>query len=156
VPRRGNVPKRKIPPDAVYGSVLLQKFINKIMIEGKKSLAEKIVYRSLELVKERLKKDPLEVFNKALGNISPLLQVKARRVGGATYQVPVEVSRDRGQALAMQWLRRSSRERKGRSMIENLAAELMDAYNGVGAAMKKKEDVHKTAEANKAFAHFRW
>jgi len=156
VPRRGNVPKRKIPPDAVYGSVLLQKFINKIMIEGKKSLAEKIVYRSLELVKERLKKDPLEVFNKALGNISPLLQVKARRVGGATYQVPVEVSRDRGQALAMQWLRRSSRERKGRSMIENLAAELMDAYNGAGAAMKKKEDVHKTAEANKAFAHFRW
>lgn len=156
MPRRGNVPKRKIPPDAVYGSVLLQKFINKIMIEGKKSLAEKIVYRSLELVKERLKKDPLEVFNKALGNISPLLQVKARRVGGATYQVPVEVSRDRGQALAMQWLRRSSRERKGRSMIENLAAELMDAYNGAGAAMKKKEDVHKTAEANKAFAHFRW
>lgn len=156
VPRRGNVPKRKISPDAVYGSVLLQKFINKVMIMGKKSMAEKIVYVALEQIKEKVKQDPLDVFNKAIEKVTPLLQVKARRVGGATYQIPVEVSRARGQALAMQWIRETCRTRGGKSMIENLAGELIDASNGVGGAIKKREDVHKTAEANKAFAHFRW
>ena len=156
VPRYGKVPKNEIPEDAVYQSVLLQKFINKIMQDGKKSNAEKIVYDALDEVKQKLNKDPLEVFLKALDNLTPLLEVKARRVGGATYQVPVEVSRARGQSRAMQWLRDVCRERKGRSMQEKLTAEIIDAFNGGGGAMKKKEDVHKTAEANKAFAHFRW
>jgi len=156
VTRRGNIPKRHIAPDAIYDSVLLQKFINKLMFGGKKSLAERIVYNALDKVKESLNKDPLEVFTKAIENVSPLLQVKPRRVGGATYQVPVEVSRTRGQALAMQWIRVVTRARKGKSMVDSLAAELVDAYNGTGASMAKKSDLHKTAEANKAFAHFRW
>jgi len=126
------------------------------MIEGRKSTAEKIVYTALDKVKEKLGKEPLEVFNKALDNIRPFLEVKARRVGGATYQVPIEVSKERGLAIAMQWIRESARERKGKSMIENLSNELMDAYNGVGGAVGKKDTLHKTAEANKAFAHFRW
>ncbi len=156
MPRRGNVPKRKIPPDSVYGSVLLHKFINKMMEGGKKSLAERIVYGALEEVQKRLKQDPLEVFNKALEKVTPVLEVKARRVGGATYQVPVEISRPRAQAMAMQWIRDASRERPSKSMIESLSAELADAFNGVGASIKKREDVHKTADANRAFAHFRW
>jgi small subunit ribosomal protein S7 len=156
VPRYGKVPKRKIPPEPVYGSVLLQKFINKLMLRGKKSTAEKIIYCALEEVQKKLNKDPMEVFEKAMDNVTPLLQVKARRVGGATYQIPVEVSRARGQGMAMQWIREACRERKGVSMAKSLAAELIDAYNGAGASMKKKEDLHKTAEANKAFAHFRW
>jgi small subunit ribosomal protein S7 len=156
VPRRGNIPKREIFPDAVYDSVLLQTFINKLMVEGKKSKAEKIVYRALEEVGKRTQQEPLKVFIRAIENTAPLLQVKARRVGGATYQIPVEVTKARGQALAMQWVRQVSRTRKGKSMIENLAAELIDASNGVGGAIKMKEDVHKTAEANKAFSHFRW
>jgi small subunit ribosomal protein S7 len=156
VPRRGKVSKRQIDPDPVYGSVLLQKFINKLMIRGKKSIAEKIAYAALEGIKKKLNKDPLEVFAKAMDNVAPRLEVKARRVGGATYQVPVEVSKMRAQALAMQWIREMARGRPGRSMIENLSAELIDASNGVGGAIKMREDVHKTAEANKAFAHFRW
>jgi small subunit ribosomal protein S7 len=156
VPRYGKIAKRDIPPDAVYGSVLVQKFINKIMEKGKKSIAEKIVYSAFEEVQKKLNKDPLEVFEKVMGNVSPLLEVKPRRVGGATYQVPVEVSRARAQALALQWIRASSQERPGKSMISNLAAELVDAYNNTGSSVKKREDMHKTAEANKAFAHFRW
>jgi small subunit ribosomal protein S7 len=156
VPRYGKIPKRDIPPDPVYGSVLLQKFINKLMFRGKKCVAEKIVYSALKGVKEKINKDPLEVFEKALGNATPILEVKARRVGGATYQVPVEVSRKRGQAIAIQWIRNAARGRGGKTMIEGLALELVDAYNGVGESIKRREDLHKTAEANKAFAHFRW
>jgi small subunit ribosomal protein S7 len=156
VPRYGRVPKRKIPPDPVYGSVLVQKFIDKMMLKGKKSLAEKIFYQALARIEKQTGKKGLEVFEKAVENTAPLLEVKPRRVGGATYQVPVEVTKERGQALAMQWLRDAARERSGKSMIENLAAELMDAFNNTGAAIKKREDLHKTAEANKAFAHFRW
>lgn len=156
MPRHGNVPRKKAIADPVYDSVLIHKFICKIMMDGKKSVAETIVYKALDTVKEKLNKPAMEVFEKALANVTPLLEVKARRVGGATYQVPVEVSRTRGQAKAMQWLKETAQERSGRSMIENLAAELMDAYNGVGGSIKKREDVHKTADANKAFAHFRW
>ncbi len=156
MPRYGRIPKREIPPDPVYGSVLLQRFINKLMVRGKKSVAEKIIYSALEEIKKKLNQDPLAVFEKAMEKVTPILEVKARRVGGATYQVPVEVSRARGQALAMQWIREASRGRPGKSMIESLAAELVDASNGVGSSIKKREDLHKTAEANKAFAHFRW
>lgn len=156
VTRFGNVPKRKIPPDPVHGSVLVQKFINKVMEKGKKSLAERIVYSAFEEIKKKLNKDPLEIFEKAIENVAPLLVVKARRVGGATYQVPVEVSKVRAQAMAMRWIRSVCEDRPGKSMIENLTAELIDAYNGAGASIKKREDLHKTAEANRAFAHFRW
>ena len=156
MPRGRKVPKRDIPPDAVYDSVLLQKFINKIMVKGKKSLAEKIVYCALGEIKKKMNANPLEVFEKAIEHVVPLVRVKARRVGGATYQVPVEVTKARGQAMAMRWIRESARERSGKSMIENLTFELIDAYKGVGGSVKKREDVHKTAEANRAFAHFRW
>lgn len=156
MPRYGQIPKRKIPADAVYASVLVQKFINRLLTMGKKSKAEKIVYVALEEIGKKLNKDPLEVFTKAIDNITPLLEVKARRVGGATYQIPIEVTRARGQALAMKWLLDVARKRNGKSMIENLSAELMDAYNRVGGAVKKREDLHKTADANRAFAHFRW
>jgi len=156
VPRYGKIPKRKIPADAVYASVLVQKFINRLLTQGKKSKAEKIVYVALEEIGKKLNKDPLEVFNKAIDNATPFLEVKARRVGGATYQIPIEVTRARGQALAMKWLLDVARGRNGKSMIENLSAELMDAYNRVGGAVKKREDLHKTADANRAFAHFRW
>jgi len=156
VPRYGTVPKRDIAPDAVYDSVVLQKFINKLILQGKKSKAEQIMYNALDQIKEKLGKDPLEVFQKALDNLTPVIEVKARRVGGATYQVPIEVSRVRGQSIAMQWLRLACRGKKGRGMADSLAAELIDCFNGTGDAMKKKEDLHKTAEANKAFAHFRW
>lgn len=156
MPRYGRVPKNDIPSDPVYNSLLVQKFINKLMMGGKKSKAETIVYGALVELKKKLNQDPLTAFQKALDNITPLVEVKARRVGGATYQVPIEVPKMRGQAIAFQWLRRAARERKGRSMIENLAAELADAFNGTGGATKMREDLHKTAEANKAFAHFRW
>lgn len=155
MPRYGKVPKRRIPPDAVYNSVVAQKFINKMIIDGKKSKAESIFYMAMEALAQKTGKSSLEIFEKAMENVAPLLEVKARRVGGATYQVPVEVTRARGQSTAMQWLRDAARNR-GRSMAENLAAELLDAYNNTGAAIKKREDLHKTAEANKAFAHFRW
>ncbi len=156
MPRCGNVPKRDIAPDPVYNSVLVQRFINKLMLRGKKTKAEMIVYGAFEEVQKKLNKEPMEVFEKVLENITPLLAIKARRVGGATYQVPIEISKVRGQAQAMQWLRDVCRERKGKPMISILATELIEAYNGTGGAMKKKEDLHKTAEANKAFAHFRW
>lgn len=156
MPRYGTVPKRKIPPDPIYNSVLVEKFINKMIQQGKKEKVEKIFYAALAELEKKSGKPALEVFEKALENASPMLEVKARRVGGATYQIPIEISRDRRQALAMQWLRQGARGRKGRSMIENLAGELLDAFNNTGSAIKKREDLHKTAEANKAFAHFRW
>ncbi len=156
MPRRGHIKRRKILPDAVYGSVLVQKFINKMMFKGKKSTVESILYGALDSAAQKLKKTPREVFEKAINNVRPLMEVKPRRVGGATYQVPVEVPEERGQAISMQWIRENARSRGGHSMAEKLAAEFMDAYGGVGASMKKREDTHKMAESNKAFAHFRW
>ncbi|MBU1616529.1 MAG: 30S ribosomal protein S7 [Candidatus Margulisbacteria bacterium] len=156
MPRYGRVPKRKIVPDPIYSSAMVQRFINKMIQDGKKSKVEKIFYDAMEIVEGKLKKPALEIFTKSIENLTPLLEVKPRRVGGATYQIPVEVSKLRGEALAMQWLRESARERSGRSMAENLSGEMIDAYNGGGNAMKNRETLHKTAEANKAFAHFRW
>lgn len=143
-------------PDAVYGSVLITRFINKLMLQGKKSKVENIFYGALDSAAQKLKKQPLEVFEKALNNVRPLMEVKPRRVGGATYQVPIEVPEERGQAISIQWIRDNARGRAGHSMVEKLASEFMDAFNGVGASMKKREDTHKMAESNKAFAHFRW
>jgi len=156
MPRRGNIVKKKILPDPIYGSVQIQRFINKMMWEGKKSKVETIVYEALDTASAKLKKPQLEVFQKAIDNVRPLMEVKPRRVGGATYQVPIEVPLERGQAISIQWIRENARKRAGHTMQEKLAAEFMDAYNGTGASMKKREDTHKMAEANKAFAHFRW
>lgn len=156
MPRYGRVPKNKISGDAVYNNLMIHRFINKIMYDGKKSKAEKIVYKALAEAASRLKKEPVSVFEVALQNLAPLMEVKSRRVGGATYQVPIEVTKERAYALAMQWLREAARERSGKSMAEKLTAEFVDAFSNTGAAMKKKEDMHKTAESNKAFAHFRW
>lgn len=152
--RRSNTVKRVIPPDARYDSVLVQKFINKVMERGKKSVAERIVYTALDIAADRLKKAPLEVFEQALRNASPSIEVKPKRVGGATYQVPVDVKSDRRYALAMRWLLISTRSRSGRPMHERLATELVDAYNNTGSTIKRKEDVHKMADANRAFAHY--
>jgi len=154
--RSGKVQRKKINGDPVYNSVDLQRFINKIMYDGKKGKSEKIVYGALEEVQKKLKKEPIEIFQEVLTSLVPLMVVKSRRVGGATYQVPVEVSADRGKALAMKWLKDSARERAGKSMIQKLSSEMIDVFNKVGGALKKREDMHKTAEANKAFAHFRW
>ncbi|HHW39854.1 MAG TPA: 30S ribosomal protein S7 [Syntrophomonadaceae bacterium] len=156
MPRRGTVAKRDVLPDPVYGSKILTKLINKVMWDGKKSLAEKICYRALDIIKEKTKKDPMEVFEQALKNVMPVLEVKARRVGGANYQVPVEVRPERRLTLGIRWIVNYARLRAGKSMEEKLAAEIMDAANNTGAAVKKKEDTHKMAEANKAFAHYRW
>ena len=153
MPRRGGIQKRKVLPDARYDSVLVQKFINKVMERGKKSVAERIVYGALDIAADRTKKGQLEVFEQALRNASPSIEVKPKRVGGATYQVPVEVKSDRRYALAMRWLLIASRGRSGRPMHERLAAELVDAFNNTGNTIKRKEDVHKMAEANRAFAH---
>ncbi len=154
MPRRGDIERRTLLPDARYDSVLVQKFINKVMERGKKSVAERIVYDALELAAERTRKLPLEVFEQALRNASPTIEVKPKRVGGATYQVPVEVKSDRRYALAMRWLLTASRGRSGRPMYERLASELVDAFNNTGSTIKRKEDVHKMAEANRAFAHY--
>jgi small subunit ribosomal protein S7 len=156
MPRRTRPPKREIKPDVKYNNVTLAKFINKVMRCGKRSLAERIVYDSFDLIEKRTRRDPLEVFEQALKNATPILEVKPRRVGGATYQVPVEIRSDRRLSLAMRWLVDTARKRSGKSMAEKLAAELMDAANSTGATVKKKEDTHKMAEANKAFAHYRW
>ena len=156
MPRYGNVPKRKLAPDAVYDSLIISKFISKLIYDGKKSKAEGVIYGAFAAIKEKLGKDPLAVFETAISNVMPLMEVKSRRVGGATYQVPIEVSKERGQNIALRWLREAARERPGKSMIEKLSSELIDAFNNVGGAKKKQEDTHKTAEANKAFAHFRW
>ena len=156
MPRRGNVPKREILPDPVYGSVLVTKLINSIMLDGKKGVAQKVVYGAFDIVKEKTDKDPLEVFAAAMDNIMPSLEVKARRVGGATYQVPMDVRPARRQTLGLRWLTNYSRARSERTMAERLANEIMDAANNTGSAVKKREDTHKMAESNKAFAHFRW
>ena len=156
MPRRRVVAKREVLPDPKYGNVTLAKFMNHVMISGKKSLAERIIYGALETVKTKTNRDPLEVFNEALENIAPLVEVKSRRVGGATYQVPVEVRASRRSALAMRWLVDYSRKRGEKSMPQRLAGELMDAAQGKGAAVKKREDVHRMAEANKAFSHYRF
>ncbi len=156
MPRRREVPKRIILPDPKYNEVLVAKFVNTVMQDGKKSTAESIVYGALDVIEERKKEDPIGTFKRALENVQPIIEVKSRRVGGATYQVPMEVPPNRRMALAMRWIRDFSRKRAGRSMREKLAAELMDAAEGRGAACKKREDTHKMAEANKAFAHYRW
>ncbi len=156
MPRRGNVPKREVLPDPLYNSVLVTKLVNSIMLDGKKGVAQKVVYGAFDIVKEKTDQDPLEAFSTAMENIMPSLEVKARRVGGATYQVPMEVRPERRQTLGLRWLTTYSRQRSERTMKERLAGELMDAVNSLGGAVKKREDTHKMAEANKAFAHFRW
>ena len=156
MPRRGNVPKREILPDSIYNSVLVTKLVNSIMLDGKKGVAQKVVYGAFDMVKEQTGKDPLEVFTTAMDNIMPSLEVKARRVGGATYQVPMDVRPVRRQTLGLRWLTTYARARSERSMAQRLANEIMDAANNTGAAVKKREDTHKMAESNKAFAHFRW
>ena len=156
MPRRGNVSRIEVLPDPVYNSKVLTKFINQVMLDGKKGTAENIVYGAFDIIKDKTGNDPLEVFNTAMKNVKPVLEVKARRVGGANYQVPIEVRADRRQALAIRWLVDYARKRGGKSMQEKLAGELMDAANNTGAAVKKREDTHKMAEANKAFAHYRW
>jgi small subunit ribosomal protein S7 len=156
MPRKGAVPKRQILPDPRFNSKVLARFINKVMLSGKKSLAEQITYDALDIVQQKLSRDPMDIFSQALGNAMPLVEVRPRRVGGATYQVPMEVRPDRRQAMAMRWIIQFARKRPGHSMEEKLANELMDAANNVGAAIKKREDTHKMAEANKAFAHYRW
>ena len=156
MPRRREVPKREITPDPKYRSETVAKFISVVMKSGKKSAAEKIVYGALNTMAERSKKDPIEMFNQALGNVRPLVEVKSRRVGGATYQVPVEVRSGRQMALAMRWVVEAARTRSGKSMAARMADELMDAADKRGNAVKKREDVHRMAEANKAFSHYRW
>ena len=156
MPRRGNVPKREILPDPVYGSVLVTRLVNNVMLDGKKGVAQKVVYGAFEQIKEKTEKDPVEVFTQAMENIMPNLEVKARRVGGANYQVPMEVRPARRVTLALRWLTAYSRSRSERTMAERLAGEILDASNNTGAAVKKREEMYKQAEANKAFAHFRW
>jgi small subunit ribosomal protein S7 len=156
MPRKGPAPKRQILPDPRFNSKVLSRFINKVMLKGKKSLAEQITYGALDIVAEKTGREAMDVFSQALSNAMPLVEVRPRRVGGATYQVPMEVRPDRRQAMAMRWLIGFARARAGRSMEEKLAAELMDAANNQGASIKKREDTHKMAEANKAFAHYRW
>jgi small subunit ribosomal protein S7 len=156
LPRKGPASKRQILPDPRFNSKVLARFINKVMLRGKKSLAEQICYGALDIVSEKSGRDAMDVFSQALSNAMPLVEVRPRRVGGATYQVPMEVRPDRRQAMAMRWLIGFARARGGRSMEEKLAAELMDAANNQGASIKKREDTHKMAEANKAFAHYRW
>ena len=156
MPRRGNVPKREILPDPIYNSVLVTKLINSIMLDGKKGVAQKVVYGAGEIIEEKTGKSGLEAFQQAMENIMPALEVKSRRVGGATYQVPIEVRPERRQTLGLRWLTAYSRSRGENTMKERLAAEIMDASNGTGNAVKKREDTHKMAEANKAFSHYRW
>ncbi len=156
MPRRGIVKKRKLQPDHSYNSTLISKYINLFMKKGKKSIAEQVIYGSMEIVKQKSKENPIKMFEKAVENARPLIETKSRRVGGATYQVPVEVPLNRSTSLAIRWLIKYARERGGKSMEENLSAEIMDAVNSRGGSIKKKEDMHKMAEANRAFAHYRW
>lgn len=154
---RRSKPAKRIPaPDPIYNSVDIAKFINRLMTRGKKSIAQKIFYSSMDRIQEKTKENPIDVFKKALTNATPLIEVKARRIGGSTYQVPVEVKPERGQALGSCWLIESARKRSGKSMIDKLTAEILDASNGVGSSCKKREDTHRMAEANKAFAHYRY
>lgn len=154
--RKRRATKRDVLPDALYKSKVVTKLINQIMLDGKKGTAQRIVYDAFDMIKEKTGEDAMTVFERAMANIKPALEVKSRRVGGANYQVPVEVKADRAQALAFRWLAQYARLRKGHSMAENLANEIIDASNGIGASVKKREDTHKMAEANKAFAHYRW
>ncbi len=154
--RRSTAPVREVLPDPVYGSTVVEKFIRRMMVDGKKSISTRIMYDAMGTLGEKTGEPPLEVFLKALDNVKPLVEVKSRRVGGATYQVPIEVRENRREALAMRWLIAAARNRNGRSMAEKLGAELLDAYQNTGTAFKKKEDTHRMAEANKAFSHFRW
>ena len=156
MPRRGQVAKRDVLPDPLYNSKLVTRLINNIMLDGKKGVAQKIVYGAFEIVQEKTGKDPLEVFEQAMENVMPALEVKARRVGGATYQVPMEVRPERRQTLGLRWMTNYSRLRGEKTMKERLAGEILDAVNGTGGAAKKRDDTHKMAEANKAFAHYRW
>ena len=154
--RRRRATKRSVAPDPKYGNTLVQKLINTVMERGKKSLAERIVYNAFDLAGQKIGKDPLEVFKQAIENTRPLLETKSRRVGGATYQVPISVRSDRGQSLAIRWMRTFAKGKKGAPMEQKLAGEIVDAYNKTGASMRKREDTHKMAESNRAFAHYRW
>jgi len=154
--RRRRAEKRQIPPDPVFGDVLVAKLINRVMWDGKKTIAQKIVYGAFDIIREKTKKDPLEVFRQAVENVKPVLEVRPRRVGGATYQVPIEVQEPRRTSLALRWIVEAARAKKGRPMKEKLAEEIIAAYNNTGTAIKKKEDTHRMAEANRAFAHYRW
>ena len=156
MPRKGPAPKRFIAPDPVYNNRLASKFINRMLMQGKRSVAERIFYGAMDIIAQRTNGNPIEVFERAMKNVMPVVEVKPRRVGGATYQVPIEVRPDRRQALGIRWLVQFSRRRPGRTMVERLAAEVMDAANGQGASVKKREDSHRMAEANKAFGHYRW
>ena len=156
MPRRGNVPKREVLPDPLYNSILVTKLVNSIMLDGKKGVAQKVVYGAFDIIKEKTGQEPLDVFTAAMENIMPSLETKSRRVGGSTYQVPMEVRPARRQTLGLRWLTTYSRKRSEKTMKERLAAEIMDAANNTGSAVKKREDVHKMAESNKAFAHYRW
>ncbi len=156
MPRRGRAPRRELVPDPRYESVRVTRFINKLMTRGKKSVAERIFYTAMDLIEERLEKNPMEVFEQAVQNATPLIEVKPRRVGGSTYQIPIEIRPERRESLAMRWLIQAARGRPGKSMAEKLANELMDAANSVGVTIKRKDDTHRMAEANKAFAHYRW
>ena len=156
MPRRGNIPKREVLPDPIYGSITVAKLINSIMVDGKKGVAQSIVYDSFDMINKTTGNEPLEVFEKAMNNIMPQVEVKARRVGGANYQVPIEVRVERRETLGLRWLTKYTRNRGEKTMAERLAKELMDAANGTGGSVKKKEDTHKMAEANRAFAHYRW
>ena len=156
MPRRGNVPKREILPDPLYNSIVVTKLVNSVMLDGKKGVAQKVVYGAFEIIKEKTDKDPMEVYTQAMENIMPSLECKSRRVGGATYQVPMEVRPERRQTLGLRWLTTYARKRGEKTMKERLAGEILDAANNLGSAVKKREDVHKMAESNKAFAHYRW
>ena len=156
MPRRGFIPKREVLPDPVYGNTVVMKLINQIMLDGKRGIAQTVCYNAFEKVAEKTGKDAMEVFNEALANILPSLEVKARRVGGATYQVPIEIRPERRQTLALRWLVDFSRKRGEKTMAERLAAEILDASNNAGAAVRRKEEMHRMAESNKAFAHYRW
>ena len=154
--RRGNIPKREVLADPIYNSTVITKLINQVMLDGKRGVAQKCVYDALDMIKEKTGRDPMEVFTECMENIKPQLEVKARRVGGATYQVPIEIRAERRQTLAIRWLVQFSRQRGEKTMRERLSAEIMDAANGTGATVKRREDMHRMAEANKAFAHYRW
>ncbi len=156
MPRRSGVPKRDVLPDPVYNSKVITKLVNQVMQDGKKGIAQAIVYDAFDIIRNKMNAEPMDVFNQALANVMPLLEVKARRVGGSTYQVPVDIRPDRRQTLGIRWIVLFSRKRSEKTMKEKLAGELMDAYNNAGAAVKRKDEMHRMAEANKAFAHYRW
>jgi len=156
MPRRSGVPKRDVLPDPIYGSKVITKLTNQIMYDGKKGIAQAIVYEAFDIIKEKMGAEPMDVFNQAIENIKPVLEVKARRVGGANYQVPIEIRPERRQTLAIRWMVLYARKRSEKTMKERIAGEIMDAYNNTGASIKKKDEMHRMAEANKAFAHYRW